>query len=76
MSKRRQPIDAAVGKRLAAARQTAGLTQAELAQRSRLDQPSISKIERGLQSLGARRAKALATVLKIDPAVLLWGRQS
>ena len=63
------------GERLAALRRLRKLTQTQLAERSRVPQPSISRVERGEEDLGARRAEALARVLGVRPSDLLWGRE-
>ncbi|MEV7394367.1 helix-turn-helix transcriptional regulator [Streptomyces sp. NPDC091215] len=51
------------GERLRAARQTAGLTQEELAERAGIDRPAYSEIERGL------RDARLSTLLRIESAL-------
>ncbi|MFF7949157.1 helix-turn-helix domain-containing protein [Streptomyces griseorubiginosus] len=65
----------AFGSRLRAARDRAGLTQEELAERAGIDRPAYSEIERGL------RDARLSTLLRIETAlgaelVLLPGRAS
>jgi transcriptional regulator with XRE-family HTH domain len=54
------------------ARELQEMTQAELAEASRIPQPTISSIESGRVTLGAERAEKLARALKVHPAVLLW----
>lgn len=54
---------AAFGERLRTARQTAGLTQEELAERAGIDRPAVSEIERGL------RDARLSTLLRIESAL-------
>ncbi len=49
-----------------------GLTQLELAKRAGLTQSTISNIENGRTQLGAERAKMLARVLHVHPAVLIF----
>jgi transcriptional regulator with XRE-family HTH domain len=49
-----------------------GLSQSELARRSHVNQSAISAIERGEMGLGIERAKALAVVLQVHPAVLAF----
>lgn len=63
------------GERVAAIRKAMKLSQSELSRRSGVDQSSISRIERGLEKLGIRRAEALSKVLGVAPAALLWGKQ-
>lgn len=54
------------------AREMQGMTQAELAHRTGIAQPTLSSIESGQSTLGAERAEKLARALKVHPAVLLW----
>ncbi|HEV3189226.1 MAG TPA: helix-turn-helix transcriptional regulator [Polyangiaceae bacterium] len=54
------------------ARELQEMTQAELAERSGIPQPTLSSIENGRSTLGAERAERLARALKVHPAVLLW----
>ena len=60
------------GESLRIARELQNMTQAQLAERAGLTQATISGIERGRVSLGVERAKRLALVLRIHPAVLLF----
>ena len=64
-----------IGQRLAAVRKVMGFSQELLATKSGVAQSSISKIERGLENLGVRRAEALSKALNIDPETLIWGRK-
>lgn len=48
------------------------LTQNQLARKSGLTQATISSLENNRISLGVERAKALAKVLHVHPAVLLF----
>ncbi len=52
-------------------RELQGLSQAELADKAGIPQPTISGIETGRIKLGAERAKTLARALRVHPAVLL-----
>src|SRR3989338_8558421 len=52
-------------------RQRSGLTQVELAQKAKITQGDISKIEKNKLSIGKRLAKRLAIILKIDYRKLL-----
>jgi transcriptional regulator with XRE-family HTH domain len=47
-------------------RENAGMTQAELAEKSDIPFPNISAIESGKRSVGLRTAKKLAVALDID----------
>jgi transcriptional regulator with XRE-family HTH domain len=60
-----------VGRRIAAARRAAGLTQAELA--ARLDWPRDTLIhyEHGRRAIAVDRVATIATALNIPPATLL-----
>jgi len=49
-----------------------GLTQSKLAAESGVSQPAISAIEAGRVELGVDRARRLAAVLRVHPAVLLF----
>lgn len=56
-------LRAAFGVRLRAAREKAGLTQEDLAERAGIDRPAYSEIERGL------RDARLSTLLRIETAL-------
>ena len=58
------------GEILAILREKNELTQNELAQKAGLTQATISSLESNRISLGVERAKALAKVLHVHPAVL------
>lgn len=60
------------GEALKIVRTLQGLSQSELARRSRVKQSAISAIERGEMGLGLERAKALALALHVHPAVLAF----
>jgi transcriptional regulator with XRE-family HTH domain len=60
------------GEALKIVRTLQGLSQSELARRSRVKQSAISAIERGEMGLGIERAKALALALHVHPAVLAF----
>lgn len=63
----------AVGRRIAAARRSAGLTQAELA--AQLDWPRDTLIhyEHGRRAIAVDRLAAIAAALNIPPATFLMG---
>jgi len=63
------------GRRLAAVRKILGMSQTVLATRSRIPQPSISRMERGEEKIGIRRAERLAGALGVQPSEILWGRR-
>ncbi len=48
------------------------MTQADLSRASGIPQPVISAIENGAASVGVERAKRLARVLKVHPAVIAF----
>lgn len=54
-----------VSKRIREARETAGLTQAELSQQSGLPQSHISRLEHGKHSPTAKTLEKIATALKL-----------
>lgn len=60
------------GAALKIARELQGLTQSELARQSGIPQPAISAFESGDQEMGLRRVKALASVLRVHPAVIAF----
>jgi ribosome-binding protein aMBF1 (putative translation factor) len=60
------------GEMLRELRELHGMTQNELAKASGIDQPVISAMEHGRVALGVERAKKLAGVLKVHPAVLVF----
>ncbi len=60
------------GEILAILREKNELTQNQLANKAGLTQATISSLESNRISLGVERAKALAKVLHIHPAVLLF----
>lgn len=65
------PITRQVGRRIAAARRAAGLTQAELADRLNWPYDTYIHYEHGRRSIGVDRLTAIASALGISPAVLL-----
>ena len=60
------------GEALKALRELQGLTQQELASSAGIAQPHISAMERGISLIGCDRALALAKVLHVHPAVILF----
>lgn len=71
-SRARSYANLSVGDTVRVVRELQGLTQAQLARRARLSQPTVSGIEGGRVSLGVERAKKLARALRVHPAVLLF----
>lgn len=61
-----------VGESVRIVRELQGLTQSELARRTKIPQSSISAIENDTINLGVERAKALARALRCHPAVLVF----
>lgn len=65
-----------LGERLKEAREAAGLTQAEAAQRAGVHEVSLSRWERGVRRLGAAEAQRLAAIYRVPLSTLLPGRAS
>lgn len=62
---------------LRAARELAGLTQAQLAERAGITQQTVSHLETGrIRNPAFRVVSALAEVLKVDPARLFGPRKA
>lgn len=68
----RQRVRLTTGEMLSILREKNELTQNQLAHKSGLTQATISSLESNRISLGVERAKALARVLHVHPAVLLF----
>ena len=68
----KQRVRLSTGEILSILREKNELTQNELAQKAGLTQATISSLESNRISLGVERAKALARVLHVHPAVLLF----
>lgn len=66
-----ESIDIAIGRRLTALRETAGLTRTELAAQSGLSLMSLINYETGHTRLGAVDMQKLCTPLNAKPAELL-----
>ena len=71
-AKSRQRIHLSTGEMLRILREKNGLSQNELGSLAKLTQATISSLESNRISLGVERAKALAKVLHVHPAVLLF----
>lgn len=71
MSDPPQTIARAVGRRIAAARRAAGLTQAALAQQLRWPRDTLVNYEHGRRPLTLDRLAAIAAMLDLHPAALL-----
>jgi transcriptional regulator with XRE-family HTH domain len=65
-------VAVSVGESVRIVRELQGLTQSELARRTKIPQSTISAIENDTINLGVERAKALARVLQCHPAVLVF----
>lgn len=61
-----------VGESVRIIRELQGLSQNQLAQRTRIAQATLSAIENDRVRLGVERAKVLAKALKCHPAVLVF----
>lgn len=65
-------VTVSVGASVRIVRELQGLTQSELARRTKIPQSTISAIENDHVNLGVERAKVLARVLRCHPAVLVF----
>lgn len=70
--KGQDPIAVSPGEMLATLRQLQGLTQSELAKKTKMTQANISSMESGRQQIGRDRAISLAQALKVHPAVIMF----
>lgn len=61
-----------IGESVKIARELNQLSQNDLSKLTKIPQSTISGIEKNRINLGAERAKTLARVLKVHPAVLLF----
>lgn len=68
----KQRVRLTTGEMLAILREKNELTQSQLAHSAGLTQATISSLEKNRISLGVNRAKALARILHVHPAVLLF----
>jgi transcriptional regulator with XRE-family HTH domain len=64
-------IEVSVGESVRVLRELQGLSQNELASRTKIAQSTISAIENDRVKLGVERAKSLARALRCHPAVLV-----
>jgi transcriptional regulator with XRE-family HTH domain len=62
---------AEVGAVVAALRRRAGLDQSQVAAHLGIDQPAVSRIERGERRLNAWELYALAELLQVEPGLIL-----
>ena len=65
-------IDVSVGESVRIIRELQGLSQNQLAERTRIAQATLSAIENDRVRLGVERAKVIARALKCHPAVLVF----
>ena len=65
-------IKVSVGESVRIIRELQGLSQNQLAQRTRIAQATLSAIENDRVRLGVERAKEIARALKCHPAVLVF----
>ena len=65
-------IKVSVGESVRIIRELQGLSQNQLAERTRIPQATISAIENDRVRLGVERAKVIARALKCHPAVLVF----
>ena len=69
-AKKRIPVS--VGESVRIIRELQGLSQNQLAERTRIPQATLSAIENDRVRLGVERAKIIARALKCHPAVLVF----
>ena len=65
-------INVSVGESVRIIRELQGLSQNQLAERTRISQATLSAIENDRVRLGVERAKVIAHALKCHPAVLVF----
>ena len=65
-------IKVTVGESVRIIRELQGLSQNQLAERTRIAQATLSAIENNRVRLGVERAKVIARALKCHPAVLVF----
>jgi transcriptional regulator with XRE-family HTH domain len=65
-------INVSVGESVRIIRELQGLSQNQLAERTRIAQATLSAIENDRVRLGVERAKVIARALKCHPAVLVF----
>lgn len=68
----RKRVDVTPGESVRIIRELQGLTQTQLSEVCGIPQTAISGIETGRINLRVERAKALATALRVHPAVLVF----
>lgn len=68
----RKRINVSVGESVRIIRELQGLSQNQLAERTRISQATLSAIENDRVRLGVERAKVIARALKCHPAVLVF----
>lgn len=73
MSKPIEAVHVAIGARIRMLRETLGLSQAELAERTSLDRTSITNIEGGRQRLLLQTVEEFAKALGVAPKHLMKG---
>ncbi len=62
-----------IGKRLRAARDAAGLSRANLGEKTGISPKSIEKFEAGTQEVSVMRLRKICAVLKVDPEIIVEG---
>jgi transcriptional regulator with XRE-family HTH domain len=72
LSPSKKRVSLTQGEILRIIREKNGFSQNELAERAGLTQSTISSLENNRFSLGVERAKSLAKVLRVHPAVLAF----
>lgn len=63
-----------IGKRIRACRHEAGFTQEQLAEKTELSPPHISRIENGRKNVSLEALAAIASVLQVSTDYLLFGK--
>ncbi len=62
----------AAGRRIAERRMAMGWTQQDLADATRINRVTISRLERGVQNFGISQLVTIAVALKCTPNDLVW----
>ena len=65
-------VEVSPGETLRTLRELQGLSQQGLAELTGISQPNVSALETGARMIGRERALALARVLLVHPAVILF----
>lgn len=72
MKRAKRRISVSVGESVRIIRELQGLSQSQLAKKTKMPQSTISAIENDRVALGVERAKSIARALNCHPAVLVF----